>query len=405
MSELTLTVSTEGVTSPQGFLAGAVSAGIRGRSDGRPDLALLYSERPCSAAALFTASTLKAAPVLLSQRHLADGKAQAVIVNSGCANAYVGDQGRQDAEEMARLAASKLRLAVSDVVVASTGVTGHVMPMEKLRAALPTIALDRGGGEQFARAIMTTDTVPKQASVAFSVGEREYRVGGCAKGAGMIHPNLATMLAFLTTDAPVESAFLQRALREAADASFNMVSVDGDTSPSDTLLIMANGAAGGSMIGEGDEGAPLFREAVEAVCVALAKGLARDAEGATKLIEVEVEGALTPTDARAAARTVAGSPLVKSAVYGNDPNWGRVLAAVARSGATAKEETVSLFWQGMCVFERGRPVPYDKDALSAATNEPEVRIRVDLGMGRAAAVAWGCDLTEEYVRINAEYTT
>jgi len=405
MSELTLTVSTEGVTSPQGFLAGAVSAGIRGRSDGRPDLALLYSERPCSAAALFTASTLKAAPVLLSQRHLADGRAQAVIVNSGCANAYVGDQGREDAEEMARLAASKLRLAVSDVVVASTGVTGHLMPMEKIRAALPSIALDRGGGEQFARAIMTTDTVPKQASVAFSVGEWKYRVGGCAKGAGMIHPNLATMLAFLTTDASVESAFLHQTLREAATVSFNMVSVDGDTSPSDTLLIMANGAAGGPMIGEGDEGAPLFREAVETVCVALAKGLARDAEGATKLIEVEVEGALTPTDARAAARTVAGSPLVKSAVYGNDPNWGRVLAAVARSGATAKEETVSLFWQDVCMFERGHPVPYDKAAVSAATNQPEVRIRVDLGIGEARAVAWGCDLTEEYVRINAEYTT
>jgi len=277
--------------------------------------------------------------------------------------------------------------------------------MEKIRAALPTIALDRGGGEQFARAIMTTDTVPKQASVAFSVGEWEYRVGGCAKGAGMIHPNLATMLAFLTTDASVESAFLHQTLREAVAVSFNMVSVDGDTSPNDTLLIMANGAAGGPMIGEGAEDAPRFRKAVETVCVALAKGLARDAEGATKLIEVEVEGALTLTDARAAARTVAGSALVKSAVYGNDPNWGRVLAAVARSGATVKEDTVSLFWQGMCVFERGRPVPYDKDALSAATNEPEVRIRVDLGMGRAAAVAWGCDLTEEYVRINAEYTT
>jgi glutamate N-acetyltransferase / amino-acid N-acetyltransferase len=405
MSELTLTVSTEGVTSPQGFLAGAVSAGIRARSDGRPDLALLYSERPCAAAALFTTSTLKAAPVLLSQRHLADGGAQAVIANSGCANAYVGDQGRQDAEEMARLAAGKLRLSDSDVVVASTGVTGHLMPMEKIRAALPTIALDRGGGEQFARAIMTTDTVPKQASVAFSVGEREYRVGGCAKGAGMIHPNLATMLAFLTTDAPVENAFLQQTLREVAAVSFNMVSVDGDTSPSDTLLIMANGAAGGPMIGEGNEGAPRFRKAVETVCVALAKGLARDAEGATKLIEVEVGGARTEHDARVAARTVVGSALVKSAVYGNDPNWGRVLAAVARSGATVKEESVSLFWQGLCVFERGRPVPYDKDALSAATNEPEVRIRVDLGMGRAAAVAWGCDLTEEYVRINAEYTT
>jgi len=203
----------------------------------------------------------------------------------------------------------------------------------------------------------------------------------------------------------VEGAFLQRTLGEAAAVSFNMVSVDGDTSPNDTLLIMANGAAGGPPIGEGAEGAHLFREAVEAVCVALAKGLARDGEGATKLIEVEVEGALTLADARAAARTVAGSPLVKSAVHGNDPNWGRALAAVARSGATAKEETVSVFWQGVCVFEGGRPVPFDKGALSAATNAPEVRIRVDLGIGEARAVAWGCDLTEEYVRINAEYTT
>jgi len=400
-----MTVLKEGVTSPQGFLAGAVYAGIKTRPDEKPDLTLLYSEHPCNAAALFTASTLKAAPVLLSQKHLGDGTAQAVIANSGCANAYVGDQGRQDAEEMARLAASKLGLADSDVVVASTGVTGQAMPMEKVRIAMPAITLDRAGGDSFARAIMTTDTVPKQAAVAFKLGDQEHRVGGCAKGAGMIHPNLATMLAFVTTDAPVESAFLHKTLQEAAAASFNMISVDGDTSPSDTLLILANGAAGGAMIDERSEGAPLFGKAVETVCVELAKGLARDAEGATKLIEVEVVGARTEHDARAAARTVVASPLVKSAVYGNDPNWGRVIAAVARSGITVSEETLSLFWQGTCLFEQGHPVPFDKSAMSAATNQPEVRIQVDLGMGRAAAVAWGCDLTEEYVKINAEYTT
>ncbi len=400
-----MVVLAEGVTSPQGFLAGAVSAGLRTEADAGPDLALLYSETPCAAAALFTASGFKSAAVLLSQRHLADGRAQAVIANSGYANAYVGEQGMRDAEEMTRLAAGKLRLAASDVVVASTGVTGRPLPMDKIRAAAPSITLSRDGGEAFARAVMTTDTVPKQATVAFAVREREYRVGGCAKGSGMIHPNLATMLAFLTTDAPLEGAFLQQALRQATDVSFNMVSVDGDTSPNDTVLIMASGAAGGPTIGEGDEGAPLFQDALQKVCAALARGLARDGEGASRLIEVEVEGALSPSDARAAARAVSSSPLVKAAVYGSDPNWGRVLAAVGRSEARVNEETTSLFWQGVCLFERGRPLPYDEDALGRATAEPEVRIRVDLGLGDARATAWGCDLTEEYVRINSEYTT
>jgi glutamate N-acetyltransferase/amino-acid N-acetyltransferase len=405
MSEPATILSTEGVTSPQGFLAGAVSAGIRTEMDARPDLALLYCRTPCVAAALFTASGFKSAPVLLSQRHLADGRAQAVIANSGCANAYVGEEGMRDAEEMARLAASKLRLSSSSVVVASTGVTGRPMPMARVRAAVPEIALDGDGGRSFARAIMTTDTIPKEAAVAFSVGGREYRVGGCAKGSGMIHPNLATMLAFLTTDAPLEDAFLRQALRRATDVSFNMVTVDGDASPNDTVLIMASGAAGGSAIGEGSESAPLFEDALQKVCVGLARALARDGEGASKLIEVAVEHALSLADARAAARAVVGSPLVKSAVYGSDPNWGRVLAAVGRSGAQVKEETTSLFWQGVCLFERGRPLPYDEGAVKAATAEAEVRIGVDLGLGDAGAIAWGCDLTNEYVRINSEYTT
>jgi glutamate N-acetyltransferase/amino-acid N-acetyltransferase len=417
MTDSLVAVIDGGVTAPRGFLAGAASAGLRTRTSG-DDLALLFSESPCVAAGLFTSSALKAAPVLLSQRNLADGKVQAVIVNAGCANAYTGAEGYRDSEDMMRLAASQLRLAHSgvqaaskfrlddsDVLVASTGVTGQRLPIDKIRAAMPSITLDADGGDRFARAIMTTDTVPKQAAVAFAVDEREYRVGGCAKGSGMIHPNLATMLAFLTTDAPVERAFLENSLRRAAEASFEMITVDGDTSPNDTLLILANGAAGGPTLREGVEGAAQFSEAVAQVCVELAKAMARDGEGATKLIEVKVVGAKSLEDARAAARTVAGSPLVKSAVYGNDPNWGRVLAAIARSGAEVDENATSLFWQGVCVFQRGGVLAYDEKALSAATKSDEVRIRVDLGMGSARAIAWGCDLTEEYVRINSEYTT
>jgi glutamate N-acetyltransferase/amino-acid N-acetyltransferase len=405
-----------GVTVPRGFLAGAVAAGLRERGRG-DDLALLFSEAPCVAAGLFTSAAFRAAPVVLSQRNLVDGRAQAVIANAGCANAYTGAEGYRDSEEMARLVASHFRLAgrsdrtasevpvgESDVLVASTGVTGQRLPMDKIRAALPSITLD-AGGERFARAIMTTDTVPKQAAAIFRAGEREYRIGGCAKGSGMIHPNLATMLAFLTTDAPVERAFLEESLRQAAAASFEMITVDGDSSPNDSLIILANGLGGGPALREGVDGASQFREAVAQVCVELAKGMARDAEGATKLIEVKVVGAKSIADARVAARTVAGSPLVKSAVYGNDPNWGRVLAAVARSGADAEESRTSLFWQGVCLFQKGRLVPYDEKAVGAATNAPEVRIRVDLGLGDARATAWGCDLTEEYVRINSEYTT
>jgi glutamate N-acetyltransferase / amino-acid N-acetyltransferase len=420
MTDSPIAMIDGGVTAPRGFLAGSTFAGLRTLST-QDDLALLFSELPCVAAGLFTSSAIVAAPVLLSKRNLVDGKAQAVVANAGCANAYTGAEGNRSSEEMMRLAASQLRATNSgagsasmsrpsslddaDVLVASTGVTGERFPIEKIRAALPSITLDPDGGDRFARAIMTTDTVPKQAAVAFVVDGREYRVGGCAKGSGMIHPDLATMLAFLTTDAPVERAFLEQTLRRAADASFQMITVDGDSSPNDTFLILANGVAGGAIVREGVEGAKQLREAVMQVCIDLAKGMARDGEGATKLIEVKVVGAKSLADARAAARTVAGSPLLKAAVYGNDPNWGRVLAAVGRSGAAVDESAISLFWQGVCVFERGSLKAYDEKALSAATQSDEVRIRIDLGLGSARAVAWGCDLTEEYVRINSEYTT
>lgn len=348
---------------------------------------------------------MKAAPVLLSQRNLADGRAQAVVANAGCANACSGDQGMHDAREMAELAARRLGVAAEDVVVASTGVTGCFLPMDSIRNPLLAIEPSREGGEAFARAIMTTDKVPKLAAAAFTVGDRRYVVGGCAKGSGMIHPDMATMLAFLTTDAPLGPVFLRQALDEAVAVSFNMVTVDGDTSPNDMALLMANGAAGGEPLHSGHKAAPLFRQALRATCIHLAKGLARDAEGATKLIEVRVEGAASDADARLAARAVAGSMLVKAAVYGCDPNWGRILVAAGYSGADLREESTSLYLQDVCLLARGRPEPFDEASLRSALAGPDVSIRLDLGLGKGKATAWGCDLTEEYVRFNSEYTT
>jgi glutamate N-acetyltransferase/amino-acid N-acetyltransferase len=400
-----------GVTSPLGFLAGAARAAIRESPPDKLDLGLLYSLQPCAAAALFTINRVRAAPIVVSERHLADGRARAVIVNSGCANASTGERGLGDAEEMARLAAEKLSLAPQQVVVSSTGVIGWFLPMDRIRSALAGLRPSREGGLDFARAIMTTDTVPKSIAASLSYGPPSagrYLVGGCAKGSGMIHPQVATMLVFLTTDAPVQPEFLRESLRRAADTSFNMMTIDGDTSPNDMVLALANGAAAGpgdESIEPGHRAAPLFEAALTRVCTYLARELARDAEGASKLIEVRVEGAADEADARRAARTVAGSLLVKTAVYGCDPNWGRILTAAGYSGAQVREEACRLYLQGVRVFAGGLPEPFDEAALREALAAPEVNIRLDLGLGPGAATAWGCDLTPEYVRINAEYTT
>jgi glutamate N-acetyltransferase/amino-acid N-acetyltransferase len=397
-----------GVTSPLGFLAGAARAAIRESPADKLDLGLLYSLEPCAAAAVFTVNRVRAAPLLLSERHLADGRARALIVNSGCANASTGERGLADAEEMARLAAEKLSLAPQDVVVASTGVIGWFLPMDRIRSALARLRPSREGGLDFARAIMTTDTVPKSVAASLAYEGGRYLVGGCAKGSGMIHPQVATMLAFLTTDAPVQPEFLRESLRRAADASFNMMTIDGDTSPNDMVLSLANGAAAGSgdeAIGPGHRAAPLFQAVLTRVCTHLARELARDGEGASKLIEVLVEGAADEADARRAARAVAGSLLVKTAVYGCDPNWGRVLTAAGYSGGQVREQACKLYLQGVRVFADGLPEPFDEAALRQALASREVNIRLDLGLGPGAATAWGCDLTPDYVRINAEYTT
>jgi glutamate N-acetyltransferase/amino-acid N-acetyltransferase len=394
-------IPSGGVTSPGGFLAGATSAGIKNKDRSRLDLGILFSKVPCPAAAVFTTNKVKAAPVVLSQKRLQKGRASAVIMNSGCANACTGEQGMADALEMTGLAARHVGVSPEDVLVASTGVIGVTLPMERIRAAMPNVVLSVEGGHGLARAIMTTDTVPKEVAVKAD----DYIIGGMIKGAGMIHPDLATMLCFLTTDAAIDVNFLGQALRKAVDISFNMVSIDGDNSTNDTVLVMANGMAGNKPIVQGSRKAEAFQQALNKACIYLAREAARDGEGATKLIEVSVSGAVSPGDARLAARTIVSSSLVKAAVHGSDPNWGRVLAAAGRSGAALKADKLELYIGDTRVVKDGAPVPFNKKEVVRHLDGKEVYIALNLNMGSAEATAWGCDLSEEYVKINAEYTT
>ncbi len=387
------------VTSPEGFFAGATSAGINQRDADKLDLAVLFSETPCLAVALFTTSKLKAAPVLLSRQRLEErGKFGAVVVNSGCANAYVGEQGLIDAAETAELVGEGIGVAPEDVLVASTGGIGFPLPMDRVRVGIDRIVLDGDGGNQLARAIMTTDSFPKEAAVRVKAGKAGFTIGGAAKGSGMIHPDLATLLCFITTDAVLEKGFLQRALKNAVDASFNMISVDGDTSPNDMVLVMANGLAG-------NVPHDAFEKALEQLCIHLAKRLASDGEGATRLIEMNVTGAADPSQARAAAKAVVSSSLVKAAVYGADPNWGRIMAAVGRSGVEVEESKFDLSIGKIAVVKSGRPLSFDKAAVIKLLKDKEVSFSVNLNLGSGKATAWGCDLSPEYVTINSQYMT
>ena len=389
------------VTSPQGFLAGAVKASIK--SQEKLDLAILCFEKPCVAAGVFTTNAIKAAPVILSQKHLKNRSAQAIVVNSGYANACTGDSGMADAVEMARSVAEKLGLSVEDVLVASTGVIGVPLPMDRVRAGIRKVALTKEGGHELASAMMTTDTFPKEMAIFVESKLGEFTIGGVAKGAGMIHPDMATLLCFLTTDAAVEARFLQSALQKAVDVSFNMITIDGDTSPSDTVVILANGLAGTETINS--RSGELFQKALDEVCLYLAKWVARDGEGATKLIEVAVEGAVNEAQARLAARTIASSLLFKAAIHGNDPNWGRIVAALGRSGAKVNERKLDVYLNDVCVMKQGSPVPFDRQEVSTGLASKEVSVRLYLNLGQGKAVAWGCDLSEEYVTINSAYTS
>ncbi len=393
------------VTSPQGFSAGATYAGLKTFAEDKLDLGIIASDSPCTAAGVFTTSTIKSPTVSVNQAHLKLANPKGIIVNAGIANACVGEQGYKDAEEMASIAAGKLNTEPSEILVCSTGVIGVELPMSLIRDGADNINLSKAGANQVARAMMTTDTRPKEIAVSCEIDGKTVSIGGVAKGSGMIHPNMATMLSFITTDANVEQHFLEHCLTEVADSSYNMLTVDGDTSTNDTVLVLANGSAGNDQIKQGSQDADTFEAALLEVAIFLTKELARDGEGASRLLSIEVTGAKDIKSARQAARTICSSSLVKSAVYGSDPNWGRVLAALGRSEIEADETKIDLFVNGVCIMESGTPIPFHKEAVVVLMKGPEVTFKLQLNLGDASATAWGCDLTQEYVIINSAYTT
>lgn len=390
------------VTDVPGFRAGATYSGIKTYGEGKLDLGILAADFPCTVAATFTKNRFRSAAVEVNVAHLQDGRARAVIVNSGCANSSTGQQGIEDAEEMAALVGRKFGFDPQDVLVGSTGVIGVFLPMDKIAAGVAAIELSPDGGKDFSVSITTTDTRTKHGSVSFG----PYTLAGCCKGAAMIHPNMATMLAYLTTDASVEPEFLRHELRAAVDVSFNMVSIDTDTSPSDTVLLFSPEPDGQrEVIGPDSPLAGEFRDALRTMTQHLAKEIARDGEGSTRILEATVNGAATVTEARHLARLLVTSYLLKSAVHGADPNWGRISAVIGRSEVAFAEENVHIDLCGVRVFEAGRPTDFDPDVVSKLMQTSEVPIIVTLGNGPASATAWGCDLTEEYVTLNADYTT
>ena len=392
-----------GVTYAQGFVAGAVAGGIKHDGATRLDVALIASTAEhCHAAGVFTTNQVIAAPCVITRKHLAKGHLRGIVVNSGNANACTGPAGERDAVAMAAMAAAVLQVDAHEIAVASTGVIGVPLPMDRLGPAIGRIALSVAGWDDASRAIMTTDTRPKIAERDVVLSGGTVRIGGIAKGAGMIHPNMATLLTFVTTDAHIDSAALRPMLRAAADDTFNAISVDGDTSTNDTLLVLANGASG---VRVGAVDGSNFLDALTAVCLDLARAVVADGEGVTKVFEVRIRGAASEADARAAARTVTTSNLVKTAVHGADPNWGRILAAAGRSGAKVDSAKTTVRIGDIEVFAHGAPQAFDADAVRAVFAKPEIAIELDLGLGDSTARAWGTDLSAEYVRINADYTT
>lgn len=406
MSETKNTARTPGSPNPgfaRGFLSAAVHCGLK-KGDA-PDLGLLVAPVPIPAAAVFTRNLVAAAPVILSRMHVAGGSVRAVVVNAGNANACTGEQGMHDAVATAQCVADAVGCAASEVFVCSTGVIGVPLPLDLvcdgIAAAAGALTVD--GADEFARAIMTTDTVPKRASATFESDGVAHTVEGTAKGSGMIRPDMATMLAFITTDAPLTSAACDHVLRAAAARTFNRLTVDGDTSTNDTAVLLASGAAGGPPIEVDSAACDAAEAAIHEVCLTLARAIAADGEGATKLVEVTVTGAQTEQAAEKAAFTVAESPLVKTAIFGRDANWGRVAAAVGRSGASLDPGALAVTFAGIEVCRDGGAVPFDEDEALAALSADEIEIRVDLGCGTAQATVLTCDLTYEYVRINGAY--
>jgi len=409
MSEEQFHIVADGsVTSAKGFVAGGLHCGLKKTE--RHDLGAIVCEVPAAAAAVYTTNVFQAAPIKVTKESLASsGRLRAVIVNSGNANACTGKQGEDDAFNMRNAFADAVGVAHDEVAVASTGVIGELLKMDKVYAGIEQLPSKLQAGEQgdedFSQAILTTDLVKKTIAVELNIDGKKVIIGGAAKGSGMIHPNMATMLGFVTTDANIEPAALQQLLREATDVSFNMITVDGDTSTNDMLIALASGLAGNETLTEAHPDWAAFRTALTHVCVHLAKAIARDGEGATKLVEVRVEGAVNDYSAQAIAKTIIGSSLVKSAVFGADANWGRIIAAVGRAGQPVNPETVDIALGDIVTLRQSAPVAFDEEQALEYLKGDTVVISVQLNMDNGKAVAWGCDLTYDYVRINAAYRT
>ncbi|MBQ3867006.1 MAG: bifunctional glutamate N-acetyltransferase/amino-acid acetyltransferase ArgJ [Clostridia bacterium] len=398
-----------GVCAAKGFKAGGIHCGIRKNRD-KKDLSLIYSKVPAAAAAVYTTNLVKGAPLTVTKRNIENGTAQAVICNSGNANTCNAD-GIQIAEEMCRLTAEALKIAPEDVVVASTGVIGQPLDIAPIAAGMKPLAegLRRTGNAAAAEGIMTTDTRRKEAAVEFELGGKRCRIGGMAKGSGMIHPNMATMLVFITSDAAISPEMLRKALTEVVDGTFNMISVDGDTSTNDMVSVLANGLAGNELIDAEGAAFDEFKAALNAVTVKLCRMIAADGEGATKLLECKVSGAKDVNTARTVARSVICSSLLKAAMFGADANWGRVLCAIGYSGADVDVDRIDVSFRSAAgtveVCKNGAGVPFSETEAKKILSEAEIEILVGLNAGSAAATAWGCDLTYDYVKINGDYRT
>lgn len=401
-----LNAITGGVTAPKGFLAAGVKAGIK--KSGKQDVAIIYSEVPAAAAGVFTTNTMAAAPVVISRKVAASGVASAVAVNAGCANACTGEQGALDAQQMAKEAAAALSVPTEQVFVASTGIIGQMLPMDKLTVGIKDAAskLTKEGEADACMAILTTDTMEKKTGYTFTLAGQTVTIAGMAKGSGMIHPNMATMLGFITTDAAIDSALLQQALKAATEVSFNMVSVDGDTSTNDSVFVMANGMAGNAKITDATSADfAVFQEALTTVCTDLAKKIAKDGEGASKFLEVNVEGAASFASAKKIAMAIAKSPLVKTAFFGEDPNWGRIICAIGYSGENIQPADTNIWIGDVQVVASGMGADFKEAALKTIMAKDDIVITAKVGNGTEKATVWTCDFSYEYVKINGEYHT
>lgn len=396
---------TQGVTYAKGFKAAGVKAGIK--KSGNLDVAVIYTETPAAIAGTFTQNKVAAAPVYVSKETVATGSARAIVANAGCANACTGKQGMNDAYKTREIAAKELGINADDVIVGSTGVIGVTLPMDKLEKGIKAAVADLSetGSINAANAIITTDTHCKTMTVKFDIGDAEVHMGAIAKGSGMIRPNMATMLCYITTDLNIEQSLLQKALSTCVEKSFNMISVDGDMSTNDTVVVLANGLAGNKKITEENADYDIFCSNLMALCVELAKEIAADGEGASKFLTINVKGAKSFADAKTVGMAVANSPLVKTAFFGEDPNWGRVICAVGYSGADMVPEKTVVKFGGITIFDRGVGAQYDSEALVKVMRENDIVIDIELNLGDSDATVWTCDLSYEYVKINGEYHT